>query len=180
MLPGVHDGEAGFAASGTCLTMVGRAVWFGTGGGDARVIHSPDGGISWEAAVVPLPSEKPSQGVFSVAFRSGLHGIAVGGDYADPEADLITAVWTTDGGRTWSIPDRGPGGFKSCAAWIPGSSPAACVAVGTTGSALTIDGGRTWTSLDTTGYHVAAFSPGGRTGWAAGSGGRIARLDIEY
>jgi len=178
MLPDARDGEAGFAASGSCLTVVNRTVWFGTGGTAARVIHSPDGGISWTAAAVPLPAGKPSQGVFSVAFRSGLHGIAVGGDYADPEADLVTAVWTTDGGKTWSVPEHGPGGFKSCAAWIPASSPATCLAVGTSGSALTIDGGRTWTGLDTTGYHVAAFSPQGKTGWAAGSKGRIARIDI--
>jgi len=179
MLPDPLEGEAGFAASGTCLTYFANTVCCGTGGGAVRLIHSPDHGISWDVVQPPMTTEKSSQGIFSVAFRSERFGIAVGGDYSDPKANLTAAVWTTDGGKTWSVPIEGPGGFRSCAVWIPESSPATCLAVGTTGSDITIDSGKTWTPADTTGYHVAAFAPDGKAGWAAGSHGRIARIEIK-
>src|SRR5690606_21253001 len=51
------QGEAAFAASGTCLIAVGKNTAFlGTGGSDARVSRSEDRGWSWSVSDTPLPS----------------------------------------------------------------------------------------------------------------------------
>src|SRR5262245_15077108 len=54
-LPPTLDGEAAFAASGTCIAVQGKKnVWIGTGGGaTARVFRSPDGGDTWKVAETP-------------------------------------------------------------------------------------------------------------------------------
>ena len=76
--PAAFEGEAGFAASGSCLSVVGdRHAWIATGGTHARVLRSTDRGLSWEVAATPLISGKPSTGIFSIAFRDALHGVAV-------------------------------------------------------------------------------------------------------
>src|SRR5690348_14950198 len=47
-MPPALSGEAGFAASGECLTTVGHDAWFGSGGSTvARVFNSGDGGLTW-------------------------------------------------------------------------------------------------------------------------------------
>src|ERR1051325_4361688 len=81
-MPPALEGEGGFAASGTCVTVIrgGTYAWFGTGGPHgARVFRSGDSGRAWTAAPAPLASGK-SAGVFSLAFH-GSAGVAVGGDY---------------------------------------------------------------------------------------------------
>src|SRR4051794_32517192 len=61
-MPAALAGEAGFAASGECLTTSGRDAWFGAGGGStARVFHSSDGGYHWDVRGTPLVSN-PSAG----------------------------------------------------------------------------------------------------------------------
>ena len=66
--PRAESGEAGFAASGSCLTVFGESdVWFGTGGAVARVFHSSDRGRTWAAAATPLGQGKDSAGIFSLA-----------------------------------------------------------------------------------------------------------------
>ena len=82
-LPDALEGEAGFAASGTCLRVHGSGeAWIGLGGGPgARVFRTADGGASWAAAGTPLHTGAASAGVFSVAFLGEGRGVAVGGDY---------------------------------------------------------------------------------------------------
>src|SRR5215216_6221691 len=77
-MPPALEGEGGFAASGTCATVIkgGTYAWFGTGGpAGARVFRSGDSGRTWRADAVPLASGK-SAGVFSLAFH-GSAGVAV-------------------------------------------------------------------------------------------------------
>ena len=79
--PEALPGEGAFAASGTCLiARSARDAWFGTGG--ARVFHSTDGGLTWQVSSTPMRHDKPSAGIFSLAFSDARHGVAVGGDYA--------------------------------------------------------------------------------------------------
>lgn len=168
-------GEGAFAASGTSLVMHGTShVWIGTGVKAARVLHSRDGGVTWSAAVTPLQSSTESAGVFSLSFADTLHGIAVGGDYANPDARDSTVAITHDGGATWTV-SRSPLGFRSAVAIVPGTAGRVAIAVGTRGVDRTTDGGVSWTPVDTTGYHVVRFAPDGG-GWAAGPRGRIARV----
>src|SRR5205823_4515201 len=77
-IPPALQGEAAFAASGSCLTVQGlTSVWIGTGGGaKARVYRSTDRGRTWSVAETPVHAGGASSGIFSVAFRDARHGIA--------------------------------------------------------------------------------------------------------
>ena len=173
-LPAPQDGEAGFAASGTCLAMLDAAhAWIGTGGGAAaRVLRTTDGGRSWTAVPTPLRSGAASTGIFSLAFRDAQHGVAVGGDYQQPELRGGHAARSDDGGRSWQPIEPGPRGFRSCVAHVAART---WVAVGTSGADVSFDDGRHWQPLGDVGYHAVAFAAGG-SGWAVGAGGRIAHL----
>jgi photosystem II stability/assembly factor-like uncharacterized protein len=176
-IPAAIEGEAGFAAGGAALAVRGaRHAWFGTGGKAARVFASADGGRSWTvAAATPVASGAASQGVFALAFADSSRGVAVGGDYSAPESARAVAALTRDGGRSWAAPTgRAPGGYRSGLALVPGAAGPTLVAVGTSGSDRSSDGGLTWQPLDTLALNAVSFAPGG-AGWAVGPEGRIAR-----
>lgn len=174
-MPEALPGEGAFAASGTCLAVRGDRAWFGTGGG--RVFRSGDRGRTWTAHPTPLRAGNGSSGVFSLAFRDDDHGVAVGGDYKDPDATGGLVAVTQDGGRTWSAPEGpGPPGYRSAVAFLPAREPS-LIAVGQTGVDLSRDGGRTWSRLGDAGFHAVSFAAG--AGWAVGEDGRIARFEAE-
>jgi photosystem II stability/assembly factor-like uncharacterized protein len=171
-LPPALPGEGSFAASGTCLvTHSERDVWFVTGGArTARVFHSPDRGQTWQVSETPILAGVASAGIFSIAFRDSQRGMIVGGDYRKPAASGATAASTSDGGKTWKLLDqRLP--FCSAVAWAKDR----WVAVGTSGSHVSLDNGLTWKVLDREAYNSAGFTAAGE-GWAVGPKGRIARF----
>jgi len=174
--PKALDGEAGFAASGTCLAVHGEAgIWFGTGGPAARVHRSSDWGVTWSVANTPLRSGKASQGVFGLHFASDLEGYAVGGDYRDEKNPAGNAAITGDGGASWATVLEAPSGFRECVAPVSDQNPKTMIAVGPSGTDVSVDGGSTWRSIGSAGFHAAAFSPDGRTGIAVGAHGAVAR-----
>ncbi|MFJ8545629.1 WD40/YVTN/BNR-like repeat-containing protein [Streptomyces sp. NPDC093586] len=176
-MPAAQDGEAGFAASGQCLVASGpKDVWLATGGAArARVLHSADRGLTWTASDAPVPAGDPARGVFALAFRDRVHGLAVGGDYRPDQASPSPAARTTDGGRTWRPAGTPPPAYRSGIAWLPHSRTAA-LAVGPTGTDLTTDGGRTWRTVDTGSYDTVDCTPD-LACWASGERGRVARLE---
>lgn len=100
-LPPAFDGEGAFAASGSCITVQGKAdAWFATGGA-ARIFHSHDAGRTWEAFETPIAHGSDSSGIFSVAFQDDKHGVIAGGDYKQPEKNGPNLAFTNDGGQTW-------------------------------------------------------------------------------
>ncbi|GGS22112.1 oxidoreductase [Streptomyces humidus] len=176
-MPAAQDGEAGFAASGQCLAASGpKDVWLATGGAArARVLHSSDRGLTWKAADAPVPAGDPARGVFAVAFRDRVHGLAVGGDYRPDQPSPQAAAATGDGGRAWRPAASPPPAYRSGVAWIPHSRSAA-LAVGPTGTDLTTDAGRTWRTVDTGSYDTVDCAADLGC-WAAGEKGRVARLE---
>jgi photosystem II stability/assembly factor-like uncharacterized protein len=179
MPPALAD-EGGFAASGTCVAVGGKSdAWFGTGGpAGPRVFRSADGGRTWSASAAPLAAGKAA-GVFSLGFWDGRRGAAVGGDYTKEQEAAGNAALTDDGGRTWrAVGDANrPRGYRSCVARVPGSFGPTLLAVGPSGSDYSADGGRTWRTLGAEGFHAVSVTPRGDAAWAAGEGGRVARLD---
>jgi photosystem II stability/assembly factor-like uncharacterized protein len=177
-MPPAIVGEAAFAASGTCL-VVGRPdnVWVATGGGnEARVYRSGTGGASWQVASTPMRAGMSSRGIFSIAFADAQRGVAVGGDYQNPADTVANVALTEDGGATWRLATGRPGGYRSGVAYVPGTGGKALVAVGTSGSDYSTDGGETWTAIDTVGFNSVAFAAGRLTaGWAIGPNGRVAK-----
>jgi photosystem II stability/assembly factor-like uncharacterized protein len=175
--PPMLTGEAAFAASGTCLTVLGSSnVWIGTGGGArARVFRSTDRGRTWSVADTPMHAGNSASGIFSVAFADPMHGVVVGGEYTKPKMPFDNVALTTDGGATWVVP-RGPlpPGYMSAVTYLPGTNGRSLVAVGLAGTARSSDAGQTWTMVDSVAYNSVAFASA-TDGWAAGPRGRVAK-----
>jgi photosystem II stability/assembly factor-like uncharacterized protein len=171
-LPPALPNEGCFAASGTCLVTHGESdVWFCTGGAKTgRVFHSSDRGQHWTVSNTPIAARTASAGIFSIAFRDGIHGLIVGGDYRKPNDAGANAAITADGGQTWTLIDK-PFGYRSGVAWDKDR----WIAVGTSGSDFSQDDGATWKPLDHQNYNSVSFTSRGK-GWAVGPRGRIAKF----
>ncbi len=172
-MPPALQGEAGFAASGECLTTWGRDAWFGSGGSStARIYHSRDGGLNWSVRATPLAAGSTA-GVFGLAFRTPLFGVAVGGDFANPTAASAVAA-VSDFGLPWTLSVTQPSGYRSGVSWVPGTL-ATVLAVGLTGSDVSYDGGWHWSTFDTGQFDTVSCARDGSC-WASGDLGRVARL----
>jgi photosystem II stability/assembly factor-like uncharacterized protein len=174
-LPPALANEGAFAASNSCLRLRGtREIWFGTGGpSGARVFHSSDGGARWDVAGTPLRHDGAGAGIFSLVFGEKLRGVAVGGDYGKP-ADNSGNVAITADGHTWAQPAGAhPNGYRSAVVCL--AARKVWIAVGTSGSDISIDGGNSWKAFDRGAYH--AIGAAGRDAvWAVGPDGRIGKL----
>ena len=173
-IPPPLSGEAGFAASGTAITVQGMdSVWIGTGGGRvARVYRSVDRGRTWSAAETPLPGGQTA-GIFGIAFRDALNGVAVGGDYTRRYEAAENVIRTDDGGLTWRVAGRAqPFGVRYGVAYVPGEVRE-LVASGPSGWGHSLDDGATWVAIDTVSHNTTAAA-GPEAVWVAGIEGRIA------
>ncbi|MEU5584954.1 WD40/YVTN/BNR-like repeat-containing protein [Streptomyces chrestomyceticus] len=176
-MPPAQPGEASFAASGQCLVSSGAYdAWFATGGAaKSRVLYSPDRGRSWTVSETPVPAGDPARGVFGLAFRDRTHGLAVGGDHRTGRPSPKAAAVSADGGASWQAAARPPKRYRSGVAWFPRTTRVA-LAVGPTGSDVTLDGGRSWHTFDDESYDTVDCSADLGC-WAAGEDGRVARLE---
>lgn len=178
--PAAQEGEAAFAASGTSLVLAGGNYgWLGTGGATSRVFRTVNGGASWLPYDSAIPARAGTGGVFSLAFTGPLHGVAVGGDYQQPDSSRGTAAFTSDGGLTWVRASRFPRGYRSGVTLRRlDVDTVLAIAVGTNGSDISRDGGRTWLPLDDTAFNAVQFGPS-RLAFAVGASGRIARISVH-
>ncbi len=178
-MPPALTGEGAFAASGTCLVVKGDDyAWFGTGGAKAsRIFRSTDRGKTWTAHETPVMAGSMTSGIFSLAFDDADHGVAFGGDYKEPGRAGNLVALTSDGGRTWRLPKgEQPGEYRSAVAFVPGTQGRTLVAVGPTGSDVSVDGGENWRRLGTTGFHAVGLA-GPSAGWAVGEDGLVAKFE---
>jgi photosystem II stability/assembly factor-like uncharacterized protein len=174
--PPALPNEGAFAASNSCLTLMGDSeAWFASGGpGAARVFHSTDGGKTWTVAPTPIRNDVASAGIFSLAFSDARHGVAVGGDYTKAGDASHNVAITSDGGRTWTEPSGvHPSGYRSAVAFL--SIRGVWIATGPSGSDISGDNGNTWKPFDAGAYNAISFAPGG-VGWAVGPQGRVAEF----
>jgi photosystem II stability/assembly factor-like uncharacterized protein len=171
------EAEAGFAASGTAITAAGdRHAWIGTGGGKvARVLRTTDGGGSWTVHETPFPAG-PAAGIFGVAFRDTLHGVAVGGNYQQPADSAPNVLVTDDGGATWRVVGTtAPAGVRYGVRYVRSERGWVIAALGPTGFGYSMNDGAGWVTVDTLNAFTLAVTA--RAAWAAGPDGRIVRFD---
>ncbi len=175
------DGEAAFAASGTCL--LARAglnnIWLVSGGTGARVFTrytSIDAGYFWRVSDTPLGKGTSGTGIFSIAMWDVWNGVIVGGNYEKPDDAKNNLAMTTDG-KTW-VPATGLTGYRSAVTYIDSDT---IIAVGTNGSDISRDRGKTWAVLGKEDLNAVAardtYMRKGKYGvWAVGPKGGVYNL----
>lgn len=169
------DGEAAFAASGTCLLANGKQdVFLVSGGNDARVFRSNNRGLSWFVADTPFVKGTAGSGIFSIAMYNAKNGVIVGGNYEKPDEINNNLAFTSDGGKTWVL-GKGLNGYRSAVAYIDKKT---IIAVGSSGSDLSTDGGRSWKNLDKENYN-AVQAKGKRAVWAVGPKGLVSKFSLK-
>jgi photosystem II stability/assembly factor-like uncharacterized protein len=171
-LPAALANEGAYAASGTNVAVHGDHVWIATTA--SRVLHSADRGRTWSVAKTPIPTSQ-SAGIFSIAFRDALHGVAVGGDYKQETDAIDNVAVTSDGGKTWTL-GKALSGYRSVVAFAP-RSKSSWLAVGPRGADISQDDGRTWRPFPGAGFHAFAFAPRSGIGWGVGERGSIGKLE---
>lgn len=171
-MPNAKTGEAAFAASGTCLLTNGKSdVFLVSGGNDARVFRSNNRGISWMVSDTPIVEGTAGSGIFSIAMFDKSNGVIVGGNYEKPNEINNNLAFTNDGGKSWNLM-KGLNGYRSGVDYIDKKM---IVAVGSSGSDISYDGGKTWKNLDRENYN-AVQSKGKNAVWAVGTNGLVAKL----
>jgi photosystem II stability/assembly factor-like uncharacterized protein len=174
-MPAALPGEGAFAASNSCLAVSGDEVFFGTGGPAARVFHSADLGRTWTAVETPIAHANASSGIFSITRRQSggvMTVVVVGGDYQDPKRASTVAALSEDGGKTWKLSKRQPGGFRSAVASL---GKPTFVTVGPNGEEITEDRGVHWKQTDALNLNALAILDD-QHAWAVGPHGTIARF----
>jgi len=183
--PITESGEAGFAASGTNMCVVGTNTCFiGLGGteenqtrNNSRILVSRDRGKTWRFGG-PVPIRRsPSSGIFSLCFTDEGNGVAVGGNYLKADDSSSNYAVTEDGGKTWSTPSPRvpPSGYRSCVTSWKNGREVKLVAVGTNGTDMSTDLGGKWVRISNKGFNSVDFSDTGRSGWGVGQDGSIAK-----
>jgi photosystem II stability/assembly factor-like uncharacterized protein len=178
LVPDAREGEGAFAASGTCVvTRPGGYGWFSTGASsvDTRVIRTTDYGATWTEAPTPIASFSSSSGIFSLSFLDDMTGVALGGEYSNPDTLVQNVAVTSDGGASWKLGGQSNlTGSIFGGTYVPDAPSPTIVAVAPTGTDLSTDNGMTWTRIDSSSFWTVGFVHAG-AGWAAGPT-NIARL----
>ena len=171
------DGEALFAASNSSAALTNNWKFvIGTGGKSGAYLLIPEIKETGKKAnpcqriTVPMAGGSDSSGIFSLAFRDEIHGIAVGGDYAKPNESSGTAASTNDGGLHWIASEKPPHGYRSSVAWS--EDLRVWIAAGTNGSDISRDDGKTWQAVDDGNWNALSLP------FVVGPKGRIARLSV--
>ncbi len=171
-IPPAKSGEAAFAASGTCLIAFGaNKAFMVSGGNDARVFRTNNRGLSWDVADTAITKGSPGSGIFSIAMFDRSYGVVVGGNYEKPEEAKDNLAFTTDSGTTWKL-GTGLSGYRSAVAYIDRNT---IIAVGTNGTDLSKNGGKTWTKIGSEDLNAVA-AKGKKAVWAVGPKGGVYKL----
>lgn len=108
-IPAALDGEACFAASNSCIDMVGSNVWFVTGGKHARIFHSSDKGNRFKVYNTPMVHGETMTGIYALDFINDTLGIIAGGNYDKADSSYTCLAITADAGISWKkINTRAP------------------------------------------------------------------------
>ena len=174
-MPNAKDGEAAFAASGTCLITNGKNdIFLISGGNDARVFRSENRGLTWFVSDTPIVKGTAGSGIFSIAMRDAKNGVIVGGNYEKPDEINNNLAFTSDGGKTWNL-GKGLNGYRSAVDYIDKKT---IIAVGSSGSDLSTDGGKSWKKLDKENYN-AVRAKGKNAIWAVGAKGLVSKYSMK-
>ena len=164
--PKMFQGEAGFAASGTCIAAVGKeTILIGTGGGlegqshpTSRLLVSQDRGRTWTDQHTPVLRNQ-SSGIFSLTMTQDNHIIVVGGNYTQPEETAQNCAISFNNGQSWKpVTAEPPSGFRSAVA-ASTITEGMLITAGTNGIDITMNHGLTWKRISDIPTNAIAFAP---------------------
>ncbi len=183
--------QGAFAASNSSLLVNHGSPVFGSGGSNGAKLHSVtettscvDGCSSavlnlyekegkWLVESVPIGRDLESSGIFSIAARSRYGHypvlVAVGGDCSHPNDESNTAAFKLAFDQPWTASTTPPHGFRSAVQWS--DTLKAWITVGTNGSDISRDDGKTWQPLDDGNWNALSLP------FVVGPNGRIARIN---
>jgi photosystem II stability/assembly factor-like uncharacterized protein len=174
-MPDAKPGEAAFAASGTCIVRPDTNLFLVvTGGSAARVFRSQttiDTGIRWRVFETGLLSGSPGSGIFSIAMYDRNRGVIVGGNYEKAAEHINNLGFTYDSGITWNL-GTGLSGYRSGVTYLDKKT---IIAVGTNGTDITRDGGKSWNKVGNEDLNAVA-AKGKRAVWAVGPKGVVVKM----
>lgn len=174
--PKAQEGEINFAASNTCIEYLPTGeIYIVTGGSKTRMLTSKNHGESWTFVETPVIFG-PSAGLFSVNFTHPKRGIAVGGDYNEPEREGVRAIYTKDGGKTWLPAQNIPAAYRSCVISV---GDKLSFAIGKTGCDYSVNGGKNWIFIDSLNYYAGDAVEGGEFLFLSGADGRVAKVAVN-
>ena len=104
--------------------------------------------------------------------RDRENGVIVGGNYEKPNEINNNLAFTRDGGAKWML-SKGLNGYRSGVAYVDKKT---LIAVGSSGSDISKDGGKTWRNLDKENYN-AVQSKGKNAIWAVGANGLVGKFN---
>jgi len=167
-LPDIMIGEASFAASNSCISILKNQIWFNT---QNRVFYSKNLGKTWVVLETPFESGQ-SLGIFGTFFFSKKLGFIVGGDYVEDKQPTLQYAFTENAGKFWQTKENYyRNGLTECVSKI---SEYFFISVGTIGTAISTDNGKTWKEKDKESFHVVSCKE--NICAAAGGNGRIGIL----
>lgn len=144
----LQEGEAAFAASNTNIASTANTVWIATGGKASRILKLNLKNNTFGVFDTLIIQGESSQGIYSIDFLNDTFGIAAGGDYTQPEANINNIATTNDGGVTWQVQASGKNaGYTTCVKIKPGSKGKEIIAVGDKQISYSSDFGKTWTKI---------------------------------
>jgi photosystem II stability/assembly factor-like uncharacterized protein len=138
---------------------------------DARVFYSKNRGKSWKVYNTPIVKGTAGSGIFGIAMRDKKNGVIVGGNYEKPDEMNNNLAFTSNGGKSWNLA-KGLNGYRSGVSFIDKNT---IIAVGSNGSDISTDGGKTWKNLDKGNYNAVQSLGEGST-WAVGPKGMVAKF----
>jgi len=169
-LPKLNESEYGFAASGTGIKCFANGeLRVATGGTTARIFKSTNYGKKWTIENPPIIQGGSSKGIFSIDYLDKKTGIAVGGNY---QADTYTGenICLLQNNK-WIKPKGAEVlQYASCVQYINQNM---LIATGTSGTAISNDGGTNWSYLPKVEpYHALSFDAQNNIGLISGGDGR--------
>jgi photosystem II stability/assembly factor-like uncharacterized protein len=140
-----------------------KTFWFCTSGPAGRIFKSTDRGHNWTVASAGTGFDR----VHSIAFQDDSIGLACAF-----KGSKSTIIRTTNGGNTWFPVATPVTPTPHIICYVPGT-PGSYVVVGhfadnnNTGTAITLNGGSSWKTVDNISYGLLAFATND-IGWAVG------------
>ncbi|MDB5201185.1 MAG: oxidoreductase [Ferruginibacter sp.] len=167
-LPVADSGEACFASSGTNVRKLNKSeAVFITGGLQSNVF------LRDKKIKLPVIQGTESTGANSIAVKNSKTFMVVGGDFNTKDSAKLNCFYTKDAGKSWTAPQQGPHGYRSCVEWLGKNKWISC---GLNGVDYSPDGGRNFTWISKESFHVVRQAKKGKAVYFAGGGGRIGKL----